>query len=111
MNTFAMSTSPASASPVALVTGATNGIGHVVARRLLAEGMTVIVHGPSAERTEAARDRLVTAGLPAERIELEVADFTSLHAIAELAARVEARHPCLDVLVTTQPSPAPTPEP
>ena len=99
MNTFAMSTSSASASPVALVTGASNGIGHVVARRLLAEGMTVIVHGPSAELTEAARERLVTAGLPAERIELEVADFRSLHAVAELAARVEARHPCLDVLV------------
>jgi NAD(P)-dependent dehydrogenase (short-subunit alcohol dehydrogenase family) len=61
--------------------------------------MTVIVHGPSAELTEAARERLVTAGLPAERIELEVADFRSLHAVAELAARVEARHPCLDVLV------------
>jgi len=88
-----------SASPVALVTGATNGIGHVVARRLLAEGMTVIVHGPSAELTEAARERLVTAGLPAERIELEVADFRGLHAVTELATRIEARHPCVDVLV------------
>ncbi len=34
---------------VALMTGATNGIGHDVARRLLAEGMTVIVHGPTTE--------------------------------------------------------------
>jgi NAD(P)-dependent dehydrogenase (short-subunit alcohol dehydrogenase family) len=88
-----------SASPIALVTGATNGIGHVVARRLLAEGMTVIVHGPSAELTEAARERLVAAGLPAEHIETEVADFRSLRSVSELAARVEARHPCLDVLV------------
>jgi NAD(P)-dependent dehydrogenase (short-subunit alcohol dehydrogenase family) len=88
-----------SAHPVALVTGATNGIGHAVARRLLAEGMTVIVHGPSAELVEAARERLLAAGLPAERIERAVADFRSLRAVAELAARIEERHPCLDVLV------------
>jgi NAD(P)-dependent dehydrogenase (short-subunit alcohol dehydrogenase family) len=89
-----------SATPlVALVTGATNGIGHGVARRLLAEGMTVILHGPTAELTEGARDRLLLAGLPAERVELEVADFRSLREVAELAARVEARHSRLDVLV------------
>lgn len=96
---MSVSAATPTAHPVALVTGATNGIGHVVARRLLAEGMTVIVHGPNAELTEAARERLVTAGLPAERIELEVADFRNLHAVAELAARVEARHPSVDVLV------------
>lgn len=96
-----MSTSMfASAAPsVALVTGSTNGIGHGVARRLLASGMTVIVHGPGAEHVEAARDRLLLANLPADRIELEVADFRDLRAVHELAARVEARHPRLDVLV------------
>ena len=96
--------SPATAVPsatptVALVTGATNGIGHGVARNLLAQGMTVIVHGPTVELTEGARDQLLLAGLPAERIELEVADFRRLDEVTALAARVEARHPCLDVLV------------
>jgi NAD(P)-dependent dehydrogenase (short-subunit alcohol dehydrogenase family) len=89
----------ASTPPVALVTGSTNGIGHAVARRLLEAGMTVIVHGPVVELVEGARDRLLLAGLPAERIEFEVADFRDLNAVAELAARVEARHPHLDVLV------------
>ena len=88
-----------STSPVALVTGSATGIGHGVARRLLAAGMTVVVHGPTAALAEGARERLVLAGLPAEKIELEVADFRDLHAVAELAARVESRHPCLDVLV------------
>jgi NAD(P)-dependent dehydrogenase (short-subunit alcohol dehydrogenase family) len=87
------------APTVALVTGATNGIGHAVARNLLAQGMTVILHGPTAELAEGARDRLLLAGLPAERIELEVADFRSLHEVTALAARVEARHRCIDVLV------------
>jgi NAD(P)-dependent dehydrogenase (short-subunit alcohol dehydrogenase family) len=87
------------ASAVALVTGSTNGIGHGVARRLLAAGMTVIVHGPTPEHVEGARDRLILAGLPVERAEFEVADFRDLHAVAELAERVAARHPRLDVLV------------
>jgi NAD(P)-dependent dehydrogenase (short-subunit alcohol dehydrogenase family) len=87
------------AHAVALVTGATNGIGHAVARRLLAEGLTVIVHGPSVEHVDAAYDRLLAAGLPAERIELEVADFRSLEAVSQLASRIESRHPGLDVLV------------
>jgi NAD(P)-dependent dehydrogenase (short-subunit alcohol dehydrogenase family) len=96
MPTF-MSATPAPA--VALVTGSTNGIGHGVARRLLAAGMTVIVHGPTPEHAEGARDRLLLAGLPADKIEIEVADFRDLHAVAELAARIEARHPRLDLLV------------
>ena len=91
--------SASSMPAVALVTGSTNGIGHAVARRLLEAGMTVIVHGPTPELVEGARDRLLLAGLPAGRIELEVADFRDLNAVAELAMRIEARHPCLDVLV------------
>jgi len=87
------------APTVALVTGATNGIGHAVARNLLAQGMTVIVHGPTAELVEGARDRLLLSGFPAERIELEVADFRNLHEVAALAGRVEARHHRIDVLV------------
>ena len=43
-------TSTLTAAPrLALVTGSTNGIGHALARRLLAEGTSVILHGPTAE--------------------------------------------------------------
>jgi len=91
--------STAGAHGVALVTGSTDGIGHDVARRLLAAGMTVVVHGPTAEHTEAARDRLLTAGLPAGNIEVEVADFRDLNAVRALAERVQGRHSRLDVLV------------
>ena len=83
----------------ALVTGSTSGIGHEAARRLSAEGATVILHGPTQEEVASARERLVAAGAPQERIETEVADFRDLPSVMALASRVAARHPCLDLLV------------
>ena len=51
---MSVSTSTSVVTPgVALITGSTNGIGHALARRLLADGMTVIVHGPGAESVAA----------------------------------------------------------
>ena len=90
---------PSAATPVALVTGATNGIGHAVARLLLTEGMTVIVHGPTTDAVQAARERLILAGYDPTRIETEAADFTRLTEVTALAERVTARHQALDVLV------------
>jgi NAD(P)-dependent dehydrogenase (short-subunit alcohol dehydrogenase family) len=83
----------------ALVTGSTGGIGHEVARLLLAEGATVIVHGPTREEVAAARESLLATGVPGERIEAEVADFRDLPSVIALASRVAARHPRLEVLV------------
>jgi NAD(P)-dependent dehydrogenase (short-subunit alcohol dehydrogenase family) len=84
---------------VALITGSTNGIGHAVARRLLAEHTTVVLHGPTTESVEAARERLILAGFDAARIETEAADFARLTEVTALAARVARRHRSLDVLV------------
>ena len=53
-----------------LVTGATDGIGEEIARQLVARGVGVIVHGRSAEKAEAAAER-VGAG------EIAVADLAS----------------------------------
>jgi NAD(P)-dependent dehydrogenase (short-subunit alcohol dehydrogenase family) len=86
-------------SGVALITGSTNGIGHALARRLLADGMTVIVHGPGAESVAAARERLLLAGFDGSRIESEAADFRRLSEVRALAARVAERHAGLDLLV------------
>lgn len=47
-----------STTPVALVTGATSGIGTEIARRLVADGFDVVIHGRSAERGKAVAREL-----------------------------------------------------
>ena len=49
---------PVAVSPVAVVTGATSGIGTEIARRLVRDGFSVIVHGRSAERGERVAEEL-----------------------------------------------------
>ncbi len=74
--------------PVALVTGASRGLGREVARRLADAGYTVLA---------AVRDPANMAPLPGvEVLQLDVADPASIAAAADL---VKARHGRLDVLV------------
>jgi NAD(P)-dependent dehydrogenase (short-subunit alcohol dehydrogenase family) len=75
-----------------LVTGATDGIGEEVARRLAEQGALVLVHGRSAERVEAAGSRIGGRWEPA------VADLASCAHVRALAADVARRHPQLDAL-------------
>lgn len=83
-----------------LVTGATSGIGHQTARLLAERGATVLVHGRTAEEAHAAVDRLVSlSGAPADRLCAFGADFSCLEEVEQLAGRVKAEHPRLDVLV------------
>lgn len=61
----------------AVVTGATNGIGEAIARRLASEGMTVVLVGRSDARLDAARDRIATT-IPGADLILERADLVGL---------------------------------
>jgi len=78
---------------VALVTGASSGIGLAVARRLVAEGALVALVARTQKTLEEAADRL---GEGAAAFPADVKDFATLQRLPE---RVAARFGGLDVLV------------
>lgn len=77
--------------PVALVTGANQGIGFQVAKDLTAEGFTVLVGSRNIERGEAAANEV---GPNAVALQLDVTDQASIEAAAE---RVRKEFGRLDV--------------
>jgi retinol dehydrogenase 12 len=86
------------AEKIAVVTGASAGIGLHTALGLARAGMRVVIVGRDRARTEAAR-RIVAARVPGARLETALADFASLSTVRALAADIVGRHPRLDVLV------------
>src|SRR5260370_31710453 len=79
--------------PVALVTGANQGIGLQIAKDLVAHGFTVLVGSRNLDRGEAAAKE---AGPNARALQLDVTDQASITAAAE---RVRNEFGRLDVLV------------
>jgi NAD(P)-dependent dehydrogenase (short-subunit alcohol dehydrogenase family) len=75
--------------PVALVTGATSGIGRAAALQLAREGLSVIVHGRDAARGEATVKEIESAGGQARFIAADLADTAAVTALAEDAGEVE----------------------
>lgn len=80
----------------AVVTGSTDGMGRLVAKRLGAAGYSVIVHGRDAARGDAVVDAIRAKGGEARFFG---ADLASLADIRNLAARIEAETDRIDVLI------------
>jgi NAD(P)-dependent dehydrogenase (short-subunit alcohol dehydrogenase family) len=83
---------PPASRPVALVTGSSSGIGAEVARRLGAEGYTVVV----TSRSSAEAGRAVASEVGGTYLQADVADEAQARGLVEA---VLAEHGRLDVLV------------
>jgi NAD(P)-dependent dehydrogenase (short-subunit alcohol dehydrogenase family) len=94
----AVSMDTGAAQPIAVVTGASSGIGLHTAIGLARTGMRVVMVGRDRARTETAR-RLVTERSGSDRIDVALADFSRLAEVHRLAGEILAAHDRLDVLV------------
>lgn len=81
---------------VALVTGASQGIGETIARELAAEGSTVVLVDVQKDKLEAVARSIVEAGGRAEARDADVGDAA---AADRVAAAVAAAHGRIDHLV------------
>lgn len=81
---------------VALVTGASSGIGEATSIALAAEGATVVAAARRTDRLAAVVERIEAAGGSATALELDVTDR---EAVAATVDRVAAQHGRLDTVV------------
>jgi len=81
---------------IALVTGATRGIGFETARQLASNGVHVLLAGRDRNKAVEAALRLQSEGLSVEAIALDV---TQLESIAVAAKEIAQKHGKLDILV------------
>jgi NAD(P)-dependent dehydrogenase (short-subunit alcohol dehydrogenase family) len=81
---------------IALVTGATRGIGAETVRQLAQAGVHTLLAGRNRDTAVAAALELQSQGLPVEAIQLDVTDAAS---IAAAVSDVAQRHGRLDILV------------
>ena len=84
--------------PIAIVTGASSGIGLHTALGLARTGMRVVMAGRDRARTEAAR-RFVAERTKSDRVAAALADFSSLAAVRGLANEFLSANDRLDLLV------------
>ncbi|MEZ5245534.1 MAG: SDR family NAD(P)-dependent oxidoreductase [Acidimicrobiales bacterium] len=86
------------AGRIAIVTGATTGLGRETARVLASAGAHVIVCGRTAEKCRAAIDEIRLAH-PDASLEYEPFDLGDLSSVRTAADAIVARHPKISILV------------
>ena len=89
---------PDLAGQIAIVTGATGGLGYETARMLATHGADVTIAARNAQKGERALARLSQLN-PAGAVRFELLDLGNLQSIADFAARIRDRHDHIDLLV------------
>lgn len=84
---------------VAVVTGATSGIGREAAWELARMGARVTLVGRTRDKAKAVLEELVTRGANRDRLEYAAADLARTGAVRGLADELAARHPRIDILL------------
>ena len=86
---------------IALVTGATGGIGSAIATEFFKSGATIVINGRSQEKIDALTDKLLTGGdkKDAARIGGIAMDLTALDAETNMIQRVVEKFNKVDILV------------
>jgi NAD(P)-dependent dehydrogenase (short-subunit alcohol dehydrogenase family) len=81
---------------VALITGATSGLGRAVAQALAGRGMHVLVHGRDPDRAQAVAGQIQAAG---GSVQTYLADLSLLEQTRALADRVSSDHAAIHLLI------------
>ena len=84
--------------PTILVTGSTDGIGHIAAIQLAGTGADLLLHGRNREKCQAAKDDL-KKNVPSANPVCFEADFSSLSQVRKMASAIQESHNRLDVLI------------
>jgi NAD(P)-dependent dehydrogenase (short-subunit alcohol dehydrogenase family) len=84
--------------PTILITGATDGIGHLAALELARRGANLILTARSDAKAEITRSAIKKAA-PDTVIDVHFVDFTDLSAVVVAGKAIAAQHPRIDVLI------------
>jgi NAD(P)-dependent dehydrogenase (short-subunit alcohol dehydrogenase family) len=89
---------PDQAGRLAIVTGATSGLGYDTAAVLADKGARVVLAVRNLVKGKEAIDRIKTAS-PTATVELQELDLTSLDSVRKAADELRAAHPRIDLLI------------
>jgi NAD(P)-dependent dehydrogenase (short-subunit alcohol dehydrogenase family) len=98
MKEWSVADIPLLSGKLAVVTGATGGLGYETALALARAGAEVLVTGRNAERGQAAVDRIKRA-VPGVKVRFEMLDLASLASVRAFATRMIANVRPLDLLI------------